>query len=256
MRHWRGFFCLVGVLALSGCGGQAGSEPARPPVAAAVPTGPPSVSTPTLIVPTAAPTATLRPPPTPTEVTPPQVVWVTNTDGQGGYLRNTPTAQSRSRAYPDGTQLVVVGPDVDGDGRTWRHVRATDGLEGYVPVTYTANTRPTAAPTVSRPAATSTPVAPTPTTSLVARPTLTPANPAPTCGAPPNPWGYNFCSGGKVIASAPPDFCSYFSCIASFWRSTNGNVEQCQDGQFSHSGGVKGSCSSHGGNSRPLFSAR
>jgi hypothetical protein len=111
-----------------------------------------------------------------------------------------------------------------------------------LPATATPVPAPAAPPTVQQ-------------SSLVARPTLAPANPAPTCGAPPNPWGYSFCSGGKVIASAPPDFCSYFSCIASFWRSTNGNVEQCQDGQFSHSGGVKGSCSSHGGNSRPLLSA-
>jgi hypothetical protein len=28
---------------------------------------------------------------------------------------------------------------------------------------------------------------------------------------------------------------------------------QCTDGLFSHSGGVRGSCSSHGGNGRSLY---
>jgi hypothetical protein len=71
------------------------------------------------------------------------------------------------------------------------------------------------------------------------------------CGAPTNSWGYTFC-GGPVIASPPPSFCSVFACIASFWNQTNGYVEQCRDGLFSHSGGARGACSSHGGNSRPL----
>ena len=71
------------------------------------------------------------------------------------------------------------------------------------------------------------------------------------CGVP-SPWGYNFC-GGNYISSPPSNFCSYFNCIASFWKSTNGYVEQCADGMFSHSGGRQGSCSSHGGNRQPLY---
>jgi hypothetical protein len=105
--------------------------------------------------------------------------------------------------------------------------------------------------------ATATPVA-TPTPTPVPTPaavvaTLAPAPPAAnTCGAPSNPWGYNFC-GGNYIYSPPGTFCSYFSCIPSFWKSTNGYVEQCVDGMFSHSGGRQGSCSYHGGNQRPLY---
>jgi hypothetical protein len=30
-------------------------------------------------------------------------------------------------------------------------------------------------------------------------------------------------------------------------------VMQCADGAFSKSGGIQGSCSHHGGNSRPLY---
>jgi hypothetical protein len=74
-----------------------------------------------------------------------------------------------------------------------------------------------------------------------------------TCGAPSNPWGYNFCS-GAYIRNPPSNFCSYFNCIASFWNSTNGYVDECQDGTYSHSGGVQGACSHHGGEMRALWS--
>jgi hypothetical protein len=104
--------------------------------------------------------------------------------------------------------------------------------------------------------ATATPVAtPTPTPVPIPAPVATraPAPPATnTCGAPSNPWGYNFC-GGNYIYSPPGSFCSYFSCIPSFWKSTNGYVEQCADGMYSHSGGRSGSCSYHGGNKQPLY---
>jgi len=106
---------------------------------------------------------------------------------------------------------------------------------------------------------------PSTTATAVATPTPQPATPAPvvaapapalppanSCGAPSNPWGYNFCR-GSYIYSPPAGFCTYFSCIPSFWKSTNGYVEQCVDGMFSHSGGRQGSCSYHGGNQRPLF---
>jgi len=85
---------------------------------------------------------------------------------------------------------------------------------------------------------------------------VAPAPPPPPpnlCGAPPNPWGYNFC-GGSFITSPPTNFCDYFACIPSFWISTNGHVEECIDGMYSHSGGQSGSCSTHGGNWRALLS--
>ena len=119
---------------------------------------------------------------------------------------------------------------------------------------------PTPTPTAT-PTRTPTPT-PTPTpkaTAPPAAPTQAPVKPsqAPparaTCGAPANPWGYNFCGGGKYIYGPPSTFCSYFSCIPSFWKSTNGYVEQCADGMYSHSGGRSGSCSYHGGNNQPLF---
>jgi hypothetical protein len=96
---------------------------------------------------------------------------------------------------------------------------------------------------------------PSPSPSPVASPTPTPP-PAPpvrnTCGAPANPWGYNFC-GGSLIYQPDADFCGYFNCIPSFWKSTNGYVDQCVDGTYSHSGGRQGACSHHGGEKRPLY---
>ena len=66
-----------------------------------------------------------------------------------------------------------------------------------------------------------------------------------------NPWGYNFTS-GNYIYSAPSGFCSYFACIGNFWNGV-GYVMECQDGMYSKSGGIRGSCSYHGGNWRPLL---
>ena len=116
----------------------------------------------------------------------------------------------------------------------------------------TATPTATAAPTPTPRATTApTPRPPTPRPPTP-KPTPTPRPPVPTCGAPSNPWGYNFC-GGNLIYSPPSNFCIYFNCIKSFWQHTNGYVDQCVDGTYSHSGGVQGACSYHGGESRPLY---
>jgi hypothetical protein len=119
----------------------------------------------------------------------------------------------------------------------------------------TAAPNPTASPaTTATPTRliTQKPVVPAATPKPTIRATPPPPAPFNYCGAPVNPWHYNFCS-GAVISSPPANICAYFNCIASFWKSTNGYVEECKDGMYSHSGGVSGSCSSHGGNWRPLL---
>jgi hypothetical protein len=63
------------------------------------------------------------------------------------------------------------------------------------------------------------------------RPTPTPVQ---LCGAPPNPWGYNFC-GGPLIQAPPGNFCSYFACVPAF-RFGAGDVVECVDGKYSHRG--------------------
>lgn len=94
-------------------------------------------------------------------------------------------------------------------------------------------------------------VAPTPIPIARPKPTPVPTK-APPTGVYGNPWGYNF-SCCHMILSPPGAFCTYFPCIASFWKNTNGYVEQCRDGMFSHSGGRRGACSDHGGEARALL---
>ena len=116
-----------------------------------------------------------------------------------------------------------------------------------------AAAQPTRSPSPSpKPAPTPTPPPPPP--APVPPPPPPPPPPPSTCGAPANPWGYNFC-GGSLIYSPPSNFCSYFNCIPSFWKSTLGYVDECNDGTYSHSGGRQGACSYHGGEMRPLYSS-
>ena len=63
---------------------------------------------------------------------------VANTGGDGVYLRRTPRLADRDTAYPEGTRLTAIGPDVNGDGQRWHHVRTPDGKTGYVPAQYTS----------------------------------------------------------------------------------------------------------------------
>lgn len=127
-------------------------------------------------------------------------------------------------------------------------------------VTATATPVPTVSPTLApTPAPTLKPVVATAAPKATVRPTQKPTPPPPAfnyCGAPANPWHYNFCS-GSVIYSPPSNFCGYFNCIASFRTEdipNDGYVIQCMDSRFSLSGGEAGGvCSSHGGPSRPLY---
>lgn len=106
--------------------------------------------------------------------------------------------------------------------------------------TPTPKPRPTPAPTAT----------PTPTPEPVQQQVPPPAA-APPTGVNGNPWGYDF-SPGSYITDPPTDFCTYFNCIASFWKGA-GHVEECSDGAYSKSGGLTGSCSRHGGDYRPLY---
>jgi hypothetical protein len=59
-----------------------------------------------------------------------------------------------------------------------------------------------------------------------------------------------FGSGGNATAQKPSapgtDFCASHTCIPSFYEG-RGSIVQCQDGEWSHSGGEPGACSGHGG---------
>jgi hypothetical protein len=108
----------------------------------------------------------------------------------------------------------------------------------------------------SSPNATTAPTkAPTPTPNPKPKPTATPT-PKPSCRYMPvnnNPWCYTFTNTGKLIYDPNAAFCSYFNCISSFWNGS-GYVVECNDGDYSKSGGKTGVCSgSHGGLKRNLY---
>ncbi len=174
---------LIAVLALalviSAC-----SAPTRPTTSAStaqqtqIPIAP---SQPTAVRPAATATGQPRPAstvptatPTAVPAVPPQSVWVANTDGQGVYVRRTPSMSDKLRAYPDATELQVTGALFEQDGQRWQPVRAPDGIEGFVPAQYVVAEQ-SAPPVAARAAVVATATrtaAPTPRTATSA-PTTT-----------------------------------------------------------------------------------
>jgi len=217
---------------------------------ASVPT-PTRTNTPTPIpTSTPTPTSTLTPTstPTPTRI-PPQI-----TTYQTVNVRQGPGVQfAVLRTLRSNTLATIIGKNADGG---WFQIAYPDSSNpGWVSSTVvrvigSVDSLPVIGaiplPKVSGNAVIA-PQIPTPTATKI--PPI--VAPVPSDGAPANPWGYNFtCC--KFIYWPPPNFCSYFGCIGNFWNG-NGYVIQCKDGMFSKSGGIRGSCSYHGGNNRPLY---
>lgn len=122
----------------------------------------------------------------------------------------------------------------------------------------------TTAPTTTAPTTTTTEPPPTvPPTTVAPTTTAPPTTAAPSttaapmaaalCGAPSNPYGYNYCGRGNLVYSPPGDVCSYFNCIGNFWNGS-GYMEECGDGTVSMSGGRRGACSYHQGEQHPVDS--
>ena len=61
---------------------------------------------------------------------------VGNTDGEGVFLRRTPSMEDRLEPYDDGTRVEAVGPEVESEGRRWRLVKVEDGAVGWIPSQY------------------------------------------------------------------------------------------------------------------------
>ena len=106
---------------------------------------------------------------------------------------------------------------------------------------------PTSVPTQA-PTPTPKPIPPTPVPTQRPAPTQPPAT-----GVNGNPWGYNF-TPGNLIYQPAADFCGYFTCVSTFWTKTNGYVAACNNGDYTHSGGVSGACSRDGGIKQALYS--
>lgn len=94
---------------------------------------------------------------------------------------------------------------------------------------------------------------PEPTPTPVPTQPPVPTSPPVHTGVNGNPWGYDF-SPGNYIYNPDAAFCTYFTCVTTFWTKTNGYVVECGNGDYSHSGGVRGACSRDGGVSQILYS--
>jgi hypothetical protein len=105
---------------------------------------------------------------------------------------------------------------------------------------------------LTEPATTEAPPPPPPPPPATTAAPAAPAGPD-LCGAPPNPYGYNFCGNGGYITSPAGGVCGYFDCIDNF-SNGHGYMEECSDGTYSMSGGVRGACSDHGGEEQPVYS--
>lgn len=113
----------------------------------------------------------------------------------------------------------------------------------------------------SKPTATTAKPGPTATTKV--NPTATtPSKPNPTATKPPpprypaiggNPYDYTLTNTGHILYQPAADVCTWLKCIPSFWQHTNGYVDLCNDGYYSHSGGVTGACSKHGNERQPVY---
>ena len=84
-------------------------------------------------------------------------VRVANSEGQGANLRAEPSASAaRVKTAREGTELDVVGPNREVDGRTWRNVRdPADGASGWIVAELLATLPPGAAAASPAPAAAS-----------------------------------------------------------------------------------------------------
>jgi hypothetical protein len=123
---------------------------------------------------------------------------------------------------------------------------------GAVAAPTTQSVAPRLAPTVSAAAPATLATPPThASTTHTTPPRHNPPPPPNLCGAPSNPYGYNFC-GGSVITNPAGDICGYISCILNFWNG-HGYVVECGDTMFSLSGGIQGVCSHHQGYLRTLY---
>ncbi|ADD40099.1 hypothetical protein [Stackebrandtia nassauensis] len=140
-----------------------------------------------------------------------------------------------------------VGVLADSDGTNVSHVGASTSASA------------SESPTASSPSASSKSPSPEPSTSSE-KPSPKPSkseSPSPPpkpdlCGAPQNPYGYNYCGTGGVVHDPPGDICFYFECI-DYFDEGKGYMVACDDGMVSMSGGRSGACSYHGGVGRTVY---
>ncbi|MET7965411.1 hypothetical protein [Micromonospora sp. NPDC005305] len=109
------------------------------------------------------------------------------------------------------------------------------------PVAPAVQVKPGPRPQHTRPAPTTAPSRSTPPRPAAER----------RCGAPANPYGYDFC-GGTRIRKPARGVCDSFDCVPGFW-SGRGWLVQCRDGTVSLTGGRRDSCADNQGYHRTFW---
>ncbi|MCW3817793.1 hypothetical protein ONA91_25410 [Micromonospora sp. DR5-3] len=155
------------------------------------------------------------------------------------------------RAVAVGAALALIVPamlfESDPPGRTGGSELAAAATPAATPtptplvIAPAVRVEPTAAP---KPRHTT----PAPTSSRAPRPAVVERR----CGAPANPFGYDFCGGSRVRKPAR-GVCDWFDCVPRFW-SGRGWLVQCRDGTVSLTGGQRDSCAGHRGYRRTVWS--
>ncbi|MFU8870432.1 hypothetical protein [Micromonospora sp. SL4-19] len=170
----------------------------------------------------------------------------------------TPAQAQASARVPGGRRTVAVGaavalivPALLFESEPPVH----PGVERASAATPAATATPTASPPVApvvRIGATTTPKP----RHTRATPTTEPSrSPQPAgerrCGAPANPYGYDFCGGSRIRKPAR-GVCDWFDCVPGFW-SGEGWLVQCRDGMVSLTGGERDACTDHRGFRRTVW---
>ena len=101
---------------------------------------------------------------------------ITNTSGDGVFIRRTPKLADRIVAWPDNTVMEFTGETADGDGTKWSKVRDPRGNVGWIPSQYlVADAAPPTGQAANAPAA----AVPAPPVAGPGRPAVPAPQPAP-----------------------------------------------------------------------------
>jgi hypothetical protein len=169
-----------------------------------------------------------------------------------GLVLPTPPAQTTTTSAPAAPAALrpTIAPPP-----SWAPPFSTAAAATSRPLPTTTRQAPPAAPRTTRASRAPAPLPPPPPAPAPPRtsaPAAAPPPAQPTCGAPANPDGFNFCGRGALIYSPWSDVCTYFACIPNFGNSL-GYAVQCVDGMVSSAGGRQGACSYHDGERRPIY---
>ncbi|ATO14825.1 hypothetical protein CO540_14155 [Micromonospora sp. WMMA2032] len=168
----------------------------------------------------------------------------------------TPAQARMSALVPGGRRTVAVGaalalivpamlfesnpPTRAGSERAAAATPAATGTPAPPMVAPAVQVRPSTSPTPRR-------TRPTPSRTAVPQPAAERR-----CGAPANPFGYDFCGGARIRKPAA-GVCDWFACAPGFW-SDRGWLVQCRDGAISRTGGQRDVCAGHQGLRRTVWS--